>query len=239
MKEIKREPLVADAAKEIRAAILDGRLIPGSRIAQDELATQLGVSRLPIRQALLMLEHEGLVLLDHGRGASVAPLDVKFISDLFDFRSEVDGHVAATLAARKSFDPAWLISLVQEGRDAATTGLLRQDLSMRFHTGLYAAVGNQVLLDTMEPLLFHVRRVVKVLNSIRHSELAPPERLALDAPALRSSGVMWDEHAAIADAITAHRVRHARGLARDHVQRVREAVLAYLSAGTGSSEVVS
>ena len=100
---LRRTPMVSDAAEQIRSAILDGSLVPGSRIAQDQIAAQLGVSRLPIRQALLVLQSEGLVLLDHNRGAMVAPLDVKFISDLFDFRAVVDAQVAAMLAARRGF----------------------------------------------------------------------------------------------------------------------------------------
>src|ERR1700681_5008559 len=108
MKVIKRKPVVMEVANQIRAAILDGGLVPGSKIAQDGLAAQLGVSRLPVRQALLVLQREGLVFLDHGRGAVVAPIDVKFISDLFDYRATVDGYVAGALAARTNFDPRLL-----------------------------------------------------------------------------------------------------------------------------------
>ena len=117
MKTLRRAPVVSDAAEQIRSAILDGSLVPGSRIAQDEIAAQLGVSRLPIRQALLVLEGEGLVLLDHNRGAMVAPLDVKFISDLFDFRAVVDSQVAGMLAARRDFDARWLTALVRRGTE--------------------------------------------------------------------------------------------------------------------------
>src|SRR5215510_5680364 len=114
MKEIKRKPIVADVANQIRAAILEGGLVPGSKIAQDALAAELGVSRLPIRQALLVLQREGLVTLDHGRGAVVAPFDIKFISDLFDFRAIVDGYVAGILAARENFDATTLNRIVRE-----------------------------------------------------------------------------------------------------------------------------
>ena len=86
--------MVTEVANQIRTAILEGALVPGSKIAQDGLATELGVSLLPVRQALLVLQREGLVFLDHGRGAIVAPFDVKFISDLFDYRGAVDGYVA-------------------------------------------------------------------------------------------------------------------------------------------------
>jgi DNA-binding GntR family transcriptional regulator len=229
MKTLKRAPVVSDAADEIRTAILDGKLLPGSRIAQDQLAAQLGVSRLPIRQALLVLEGEGLVLLDHNRGASVAPLDIKFISDVFDFRAVVDSQVAATLAARNNFDSSWLLSLVEEGLTCAKKGELRQDLSLRFHTGLYEAIGNSVLITLMEPLLSHVRRVIKLWASV-----TSPERHA--DPILRSHVLMWEEHAAIMDAIARHRVGLARALARVHVLRVKDVVVAYLVSTSHANE---
>jgi DNA-binding GntR family transcriptional regulator len=225
MKTLRRAPIVSDAAEQIRSAILDGSLVPGSRIAQDQIAAQLGVSRLPIRQALLVLEREGLVLLDHNRGAMVAPLDVKFISDLFDFRAVVDSQVAATLAAKRDFDARWLSSLVDEGLKAAQRGELRQDLSMRFHTGLYEATGNTVLVTLMEPLLSHVRRVVRLLATVKSPELQAD-------PTLRPHVMMWQEHAAIMNAISSHNIGLSRALARVHVERVRDVVVAYLvSAG--------
>jgi DNA-binding GntR family transcriptional regulator len=115
MERIRRDALGADAAKQIRNAILEGRLTPGSRIDQDELAAQLGVSRLPIRQALLTLSREGLVSMEHRRGAAVTPVDTRFIEDLYDFRAAVDAQVAATLARRRDFDPRALLAIVAEG----------------------------------------------------------------------------------------------------------------------------
>ncbi|PWT83595.1 MAG: hypothetical protein C5B57_06590 [Blastocatellia bacterium] len=230
MKAIKRKPVVMDVANQIRAAILDGGLVPGSKIAQDELAAELGVSRLPIRQALLVLQREGLVFLDHGRGAVVAPLDIKFISDLFDYRAVVDGYVAAFLAARRNFDPSVLHRIVREGRDAARRGESRRDLIMEFHTAQYEAVGNQVLVRIMEPLLDHVQRVVtfvQVSTASRHDRhrRAPSGK---GQPGLRSQMDTWEEHAEIAEAIAGHRVGRARALARSHVERVKQVAIPFL-----------
>lgn len=229
MKTIKRKPVVQDVANQIRAAILDGGLVPGSKIAQDELAAELGVSRLPIRQALLVLQREGLVFLHHGRGAVVAPLDIKFISDLFDCRAVVDGHVAALLAARKDFDAGPLRQIVRDGRDAAQRGESRRDLILEFHTAQYEAVGNQVLGRIMEPLLDHVQRVV---TFVQDSKTSKGERAKSASgkgqPGLRSQLDTWDEHAEILDAIARGRVGRARALARAHVERVKQVVIPYL-----------
>src|SRR5215470_15155131 len=167
MKAINRQPVAQDVASQIRAAILDGGLLPGSKIAQDELAALLGVSRLPVRQALLVLQREGLVALDHGRGAVVAPLDIKFISDLFDVRAAVEGYVAGVLAARATFDLSRLRQIVQAGREAANRGESRRDLVKEFHSVLYESLGNSVLVNLMNPLLDHVQRVVTIVQTSR------------------------------------------------------------------------
>lgn len=213
MKTIKRKPVVTDVSNQIRAAILEGALVPGSKIDQDELAAELGVSRLPVRQALLVLQREGLVFLDHGRGAVVSPLDVKFIADLFDCRAIIEGFVAAALAARKDFDTGPLHRIVEEGRAAAASGESRRDLIAEFHTALYEATGNQVLIRIMNSLLDHVQRAVTFVKG---------------TGGLRSQIDTWEEHAQILEAIAARRVGRARALARSHVERVKQVVVAHL-----------
>src|SRR5437660_7227643 len=86
------------AAEEIRGAILSGALLPGARIKQEELAARLGVSREPVRQALLMLQREGLVFTEPGRTATVATLDRRFIADVYELREVIEGLVGATMA---------------------------------------------------------------------------------------------------------------------------------------------
>ncbi len=229
MKAIKRKPVVADVASQIRAAILEGGLVPGSKIAQDALAAELGVSRLPVRQALLVLQREGLVTLDHGRGAVVAPFDIKFISDLFDFRAAVDSYVAGVLAARSGLDLTPLRQIVREGREAARQGESRRDLVVRFHTDQYEATGNQVVLRIMEPLLDHVQRVVRFVQASlvtkKHGSRASSSA-ALSG--LRSQMETWDEHEEILDAIARHDVGRARALARAHVERVKHVAVPFL-----------
>jgi DNA-binding GntR family transcriptional regulator len=237
MKAIKRKPVVHDVANQIRAAILDGGLVPGSKIAQDDLAAELGVSRLPIRQALLVLQREGLVSLDHGRGAVVAPLDIKFISDLFDCRAIVDGYVAAILAGRKDFDAGPLREIVRAGREAALRGERRLDLVRDFHLTQYEAVGNQVLLTIMKPLLDHVRRVVTFVQAST-SKSRERQSKALTGGArqgLRSQIATWEEHTEIAEAIAAGRVGRARALARAHVERVKHVSIPFLVSAAPAS----
>jgi hypothetical protein len=87
MKTIEIHPAMAEAVtNEIRRAILDGTLPPGSRIKQEALAAELHVSRAPVRQALIVLKRDGFVQTPSHRGTIVAPLDPGFISDIYDLR---------------------------------------------------------------------------------------------------------------------------------------------------------
>ena len=123
---------------QLRSAILSGALRPGSRIKQEALADQLGVSRAPVRQALLVLEREGLIK-SGVTGAIVAPVDRTMIVDLYAFRGIIESYVASTLAAQRDFNPKRHNRVVGAGRRAALAGDVSRliELDLEFHTGLY------------------------------------------------------------------------------------------------------
>lgn len=222
MRSRKRKPVFVEVADHIRAAILEWKLQPGSKVPQDKLAAELGVSRLPIRQALLVLQREGLVYLDHGRGAIVAPVDIKFISDVFDCRILVEGYITGELATRADFDVSELREIVREGLEAAERGENKQDLVARFHVVLYEAVGNRVISGMMEPLIDHVLRVMSFVQA-RRGVVHP------DRPSQLNT---WTEHAEIVDAIERHDAAQASTLARTHVERIKQKTIAFLVAST-------
>lgn len=88
------EPLSAEEAvtSALRDAILSGRLMPGERLAQAELARQLGVSRIPLRDALRRLGEEALVRIDGRRGAWVTTLSKRDIAELYEIRIMLEGR---------------------------------------------------------------------------------------------------------------------------------------------------
>ncbi|PTV95912.1 GntR family transcriptional regulator [Rhodobacter aestuarii] len=77
------------ATRQIREDILSGRLAPGERLKTAELAKRLGLSTMPLREALRKLEGEGLVEIEPHRGATVRQLDRAYITDLFDLNTEL------------------------------------------------------------------------------------------------------------------------------------------------------
>jgi len=78
----------------IKQAILSGELAPGQRLAQAELAEQLGVSRIPLRDALRRLEEEALVRIDGRRGAWVTSLSIRDISEIYELRIMLEARCA-------------------------------------------------------------------------------------------------------------------------------------------------
>jgi DNA-binding GntR family transcriptional regulator len=186
---IRREAMSDAVTKEIRSAILSGSLAPGRRIRQEELAELYQVSRVPIREALRVLEGEGLIRNDRWRGAIVTPLDVNLIRDVYEFRGIVDTHVAKTLASRADFNFDKVRKIITSGRLAAQKHdvgrLVKLDLD--FHTSLYDAMGNSVVCDVMRGQWTHIRRIMGGTLTIS----GYPEQV-------------WDEHSTILEAIEQH-----------------------------------
>jgi DNA-binding GntR family transcriptional regulator len=115
-------------------------------------------------------------------------------------------------------------------------GQLRQEQAIQFHVGLYKAVGNEGLILAMEPLLTQVRRVELLAHSAEpqgHTQ-NPSDQIVIIHP----QAERWDEHAEIIERIAHGRVGRARSLARAHVEKVRDVVMAYLSHAQQADESV-
>ena len=84
----------------MRALILAGEYAPEERLIEEQLAERLGVSRTPVRQALTLLEAEGLVELAPNRGATVRSFTVADVWDIYDLRAVLEGHAARRAAGR-------------------------------------------------------------------------------------------------------------------------------------------
>ncbi len=92
------------AADLIRRAIIDGRVVPGQRLKEEELAQQLGISRTPVREALLVLQTEGLVVASPNRGATVRSYDLPDVEDMYELRALLEGNAARRAATRIGTD---------------------------------------------------------------------------------------------------------------------------------------
>jgi DNA-binding GntR family transcriptional regulator len=226
MRRIKRELKVVDVVtKEIRTAILSGALRPGSRITQEELASRLGVSRVPIRQAIVVLQREGLIQTDRWRGSIVAPLDPALVKDVYEFRGIVERYVAETLAARADFRSESIREVIVAARAALAEGdpkRVLSELDLRFHTGLYDAVGNRVLSNVMRGHWMHILRVMAA--TLRLGDYREQ---------------VWDQHEAILNAIETHDVERAGLLSAAHTSSASVKLIANIGSLGRSDDVLT
>jgi DNA-binding GntR family transcriptional regulator len=195
--------LVARVHASLLEAIVAGELAPGQRHTQEALAARLGVSRQPIIQALQRLRMQGLIVdTPNRRGVEVAPLDARFLAWLYELRAALDAAAAggAARARRPELRRPGAAIIAQgraalAGQDAAALA----DADERFHLFVYEACGNPMLLDTARQHWHHTRRAMRA-----HIALAETMRN------------VWDEHAAILDAIVSGDAARASRLSHDH-----------------------
>ena len=145
------EPMASVVARSVREAILDGRLSPGERIRQEDIARRLGTSRIPVREALRQLETEGLVSLVPHSGARVAIMDYAGFSELYQLREVVEPLAIAESASRLTDEQlthlAELVDIVEQSADDPLHWL---EADRRLHLESYAAAPLPRVLSMIE-----------------------------------------------------------------------------------------
>ncbi len=151
-------------AAELERAILLGMLAPGTRLVETELAARLGVSKTPVREALLALQQTGLVRVIPRRGAVVAGVTRSLIEELFALREVIEGYaVAQAFVHLTAADFAHLDHLVDRLVDAVRTHPedyhLISDRDLAIHEYVFARSENTLLLDIWRLLRARMRMV--------------------------------------------------------------------------------
>jgi DNA-binding GntR family transcriptional regulator len=126
------------AALYVRRLIFDGQLTPGSRVPQDEIARTLGISRIPLREALIALEREGWVTLEMHRGAFVNALDERAVRDHYELFGLIYGFTLKKAMARSGDDYVERLAAVERDLEAATDPATLSALLRRFHSTMTA-----------------------------------------------------------------------------------------------------
>ncbi len=157
--------LVADVLRE---AILRGILRAGQQLRQDEIARELGVSHIPVREALRQLEAEGLVRLRPYRGFEVSELSPEEVDELYEIRIPLECQALKLALPRLTDEDLRRAEAVLDAVDAEDDPLLWSQLNTEFHTVLYAPSGRQRLLNLIRTLRTNVDRYLRLYISVMH-----------------------------------------------------------------------
>ena len=182
----------------LRAAILDGSLEAHALIRQDELAAAYGVSRMPVREAIRLLEAEGLVISRPNRSVLVAPLDPEDAEEIFDVRAALESLALSRsiprLDERQKNQAMVALETLEQAEPAESSGAHRA-----FHLSLHAAAGS---------------RLIRLVG--QHIDAAD-RYLRLEATLTGTVDKDRREHRAILDAAIAGDVETAKRLVNQHV----------------------
>lgn len=155
----------SDVLSALRRAILRGRYKPGAPLRQDELAASFGISKIPLREALLHLVAEGLVLLQPNRGFTVAHLAADEASEILEIRAILECE--ALRLAMPAMTPAGIAEAKRMLDDAErATSLDRwSDLNWAFHDALYKLAKRPRLFALLRQISNQTDAYIRVLIS--------------------------------------------------------------------------
>jgi DNA-binding GntR family transcriptional regulator len=209
------------ATQLIRDAIIEGRLQPGQRLKEEELARELGISRTPVREALLMLQAEDLVVASPNRGATVRVHDANDLHDLYELRALLEGYATRRAAERISKPEVNLLRLSCSrfddlNPDEDLRGVVRENLF--FHNTILQVAAS-------ERLTALVRKVIElplVYNSYRWYS---GDQMRISAHYHRQIvKALADGDADRAELIMKEHLFEARDLLVAHVQSIQQAI---------------
>jgi DNA-binding GntR family transcriptional regulator len=199
------QPLRSLVCDELRRLVITGDLAPGARLVEEQLASRLGVSRNPVREALQTLASEGFVEILPRRGAVVAQITPEQAEDLFDVRLALES-LAARLAARRADDATVgrlrdVLRRAREATEASELDVLAA-CNTEFHQLVVEAAGNDYLRLLVAPMARRVQWVFRMSAA----ERAPHS---------------WTEHEELLHAIADGDEEYAEAVARAHVTAAR------------------
>ena len=204
MKIIQSQPsMVEQVHKAILSEIASGKLPPGARIIQEQIAQSLGVSRQPVQHALTLLRKHGVLQDAPGRGLQVAPMDLAYVRQIYDVRAVIEG-LAFRKAAENNAEQAGSKGpqLIRAGTKAADSGSVPAMIAadMAFHQFIYALSGNPLLAPSMEAHWTHTQRV---MGEVLIRDDKPRD--------------VWEQHQELLETVVKGQAAQAERLAKKHI----------------------
>jgi DNA-binding GntR family transcriptional regulator len=212
-------------ASAIRQAIINGELIDGQRITTMELAEQYGLSLAPIREALLQLAAEGLIVIHPKRGAVVRAVTPEFLFDIYEVRLGLIPYLEGERAALATADD--LARMVQAERDyerAVLSGSVDDiiECNITFHQ---AVTGIRVNFEAQQILSRHHLLTQAIRRKYGFSDVRRPAAI--------------DEHNRLIEAYRRGSKAEARRVSREHLQNAFEDLLAIMEKSSSEQAVLT
>lgn len=167
LQHIENKPLREKILDILRDAIVSGEIKPGQPLVESELASQLGVSRAPLREAIQTLSAEGLVESTPYRGSAVRVLDRRDIEELYSLRAVLESFAIQRVIAKAEPDAVPLLRRCFDAMlQAAQAGDLKQvnQIDRKFHDTLIELSGHHLLAMTWNGVSMRVRQVMALRN---------------------------------------------------------------------------
>lgn len=217
---IPRRTVAAMTLDALRERILRGDYPEGSPLRQDAIAEELGVSRIPVREALRQLESEGLITFSPHRGAVVPALSLEAIAEIFELRAGIERELL-----RRSIPRIGAPQLQRAGDvlDAYDAALRRGEvaawgaLNWQFHSTLYAPAARPLTMEIAQRLHHQCDRYLRMQLALTHGETRARE-----------------EHRAILAAVRRRDARGACALLARHIMGAGRSLLAFLREQRGA-----
>jgi DNA-binding GntR family transcriptional regulator len=139
-------------ARYVRRLIFEGSLRPGERVPQDQVAANLGVSRIPVREALIALEREGWVTIEPHRGAFINAIDEAAVHDHYDLYGMIYGFAAQRAVLRGDPDLANRLYKLADSVARSSDELEIGELSVEFHRAVLEGTQNLRIASVLRAL---------------------------------------------------------------------------------------
>lgn len=222
------KPLAAQVLDVLRERIVRGAILPNTRVDMEALAAEFGISVTPVRDAVRLLEKDGLVVVRPRKGVFTAPADVKAFRDVFDARIALE-----CLAVETAVDhiPTIELDALAESYNAAAERLRRAPRALRLEDEILGPIDS-----TIHELIVHYcdNEVVKELMDGLRYRIAWVRHLTADRGGRYQQSFV--EHRQLLAALQARNRARAAALLRAHLTRSRDHTLAIMNAGpVGSS----
>jgi DNA-binding GntR family transcriptional regulator len=207
--------------RTLRESVMKCELKPGERLVIDDLARRLSVSAIPVREALHILQSEGLVVTVPHVGATVAPISRESITEVFTVMEGLEMVATRTAAQRATVGDVDALGEIVEDMDRAlASGRYEQwaDLNRRFHIAISRTAGMPMLQEMTERALDHWERV---------------RRYFFSGVLVHRVDEAQREHHEFVDAMRARDIGRLETMVRQHCQGALAAYTAYLERNPG------